>query len=181
LICLESFPEGSAKELPCTHMFCKPCIGVWFARTPFPKTGSCVLPDAFADRIASQGMVCAAVLGHTFRLEARFGWSRCELKAGKGADSVPQDSSQKPSKCVVACPALQALLPTLVSLIAGCARAACVPFADTNSPRRRPTSSFPSDADAVPYSPRGALKTAETYRQPNSPALKKAQPRRTNV
>jgi len=32
LICLESFPEGDAKELPCTHIFCQQCIGVWLCQ-----------------------------------------------------------------------------------------------------------------------------------------------------
>lgn len=33
LICLESFAEGSAKELPCSHVFCKQCIGVWLCQS----------------------------------------------------------------------------------------------------------------------------------------------------
>jgi hypothetical protein len=43
LICLEGFSEGSAKQLPCSHMFCKKCIGVWYNFNIFQEYSACIL------------------------------------------------------------------------------------------------------------------------------------------
>ncbi len=29
LVCLDGFHEGVAKQMPCSHLFCKKCIGMW--------------------------------------------------------------------------------------------------------------------------------------------------------
>jgi len=60
LICLEGFSEGSAKQLPCSHMFCKKCIGVWYSLTLYPGYhATCLREKPFHTPDRSPGVSCS--------------------------------------------------------------------------------------------------------------------------